>query len=347
MTSSHLKRIGIIGAGWYGLYIASVLQNDYDVTIFDKESEIFTSSSAKNQNRLHLGFHYPRNYTTRSKCKKYFDLFLNKFEKEGIIETVNNNWYVISKRSLLDYQTYYSIYSYEHYDMELIDNNHFNNIDGKIINVSEKYINPEKVKAYFESILNVKYVLGYKVTDIQNNPHNIIINDEYEFDIVFNCTYNHISDNVSDCVYEKCIELLYKRINAIPFDCLTIMDGQFNSLYTYNDIDNIYSLTDVEFTPYYISKDINEIDKPIPCDQINNIIKNMEEKISTYYPSFKTNFEYHDYIVSYKCKNVTELENAGRNINIFRANRIHNIWCGKISFVVELDEYLNNIDKDI
>ena len=37
--------------------------------IFEKGSEIFTQSSYKNQNRLHLGFHYARSYKTRKLCR--------------------------------------------------------------------------------------------------------------------------------------------------------------------------------------------------------------------------------------------------------------------------------------
>lgn len=53
--------IAIIGAGWFGCLIADeLLKRNYKVRIFERENEIFNNASGNNQNRLHLGFHYPR-----------------------------------------------------------------------------------------------------------------------------------------------------------------------------------------------------------------------------------------------------------------------------------------------
>jgi len=57
------KNIIIIGGGWYGLYSALLLQNNYNVIVVEKNSDIFDNSSNYNQNRLHLGYHYPRCFT--------------------------------------------------------------------------------------------------------------------------------------------------------------------------------------------------------------------------------------------------------------------------------------------
>ena len=54
-------KIAIIGGGWVGCHLALNLKNDHDVVIFDKNDELFSETSYKNQNRLHYGFHYSRN----------------------------------------------------------------------------------------------------------------------------------------------------------------------------------------------------------------------------------------------------------------------------------------------
>ena len=60
-----MKKIAIIGAGWFGCYIGyDLIKSGYEVKIFEKEKEIFSGASGYNQNRLHLGFHYPRSYRT-------------------------------------------------------------------------------------------------------------------------------------------------------------------------------------------------------------------------------------------------------------------------------------------
>ena len=74
--------IAIIGGGWYGCYVAEYIIDNYEninITLFDKENEIFRGSSSKNQNRLHQGFHYPRCDITQKKCNKYFLMFQSSY----------------------------------------------------------------------------------------------------------------------------------------------------------------------------------------------------------------------------------------------------------------------------
>ena len=45
-------KIAIIGAGWYGCHLALVLKEEgHDVTVFEKNSEIFRGASGYNQFR--------------------------------------------------------------------------------------------------------------------------------------------------------------------------------------------------------------------------------------------------------------------------------------------------------
>ena len=58
-------KIAIIGGGWVGCHLTYKLQNSHDVTLFEKNENLFQETSFNNQNRLHLGFHYARNSKTR------------------------------------------------------------------------------------------------------------------------------------------------------------------------------------------------------------------------------------------------------------------------------------------
>ena len=70
----------IVGAGWYGCHIASLLvKNNKEILIIDKANDFFTGSSSKNQNRLHLGFHYPRSMETIHECKYGYEQFVKKY----------------------------------------------------------------------------------------------------------------------------------------------------------------------------------------------------------------------------------------------------------------------------
>jgi L-2-hydroxyglutarate oxidase LhgO len=61
------KKIAVIGAGWFGCHIAyQLIKKNYSVKIYEERNDIFCGASGNNQNRLHLGFHYPRSLITRT-----------------------------------------------------------------------------------------------------------------------------------------------------------------------------------------------------------------------------------------------------------------------------------------
>lgn len=332
--------IAIIGGGWYGCYIAEYIIDNYkdiNITLIDKEKDIFQGSSSKNQNRLHLGFHYPRCNLTKNKCSKYFNKFLSKYKE--LTNNIDKNYYIISKTSKIKYNDYLKQYD----DYEIVSNNNFRNIEGDIINTKEMYINFIKTYSYFKNKFNkrINYMFNYNVKTIQNTKEQKVnINDEYIFDKVFNCSYNQIGNKIDDnIIFEKCITLLYKKIsNNLSFDCLTIMDGEYSSLFYYDK--DLYTLTDVKHTPLIKSNNFKEVYE-FNSYNINDIIRKFENNIMIYYPQFKDNFEYIDYYISFKCKN-NNIHDS-RDINITIDNNIINIWCGKISLIFELDTYIKKI----
>jgi len=329
-------KIGIVGTGWYGCYIAEYLLDNYkniDITMIDKNDEIFKSSSSHNQNRLHIGFHYPRCTITQSKCKKYFELFNKKYS--DILMNMNKNYYIIADNSNISFNDYIKMYD----NYELIKNNFLNNIQqNNIINTKEKYIDFLKAKEYFKKKLanKVNYIFNYHVKTIENRNNKVIINNKYLFDKVFNCTYNQVQ-TFENVIYEKCLTLLYKKVKKVPFDCLTIMDGKYSSIFYYKD--DIYSLTNVKYTPLIKSKNFNEV-KLFDKFNINDSIKNFEKEIKYFYKSFQKDFTYYSYYISYKCKEITTKDT--RDINIKINNNIFNVFSGKITLVFELDNYIKN-----
>ena len=339
------KNICIIGAGWYGCYIAEYLLehfNHLNITLIDEKNDIFEGSSSNNQNRLHLGFHYPKCSITRNKCEENFNKFINKYTDS--ILSINNNYYVISNKSIINYDNYIKLYDINDYN--IIENKLFTNIDNNIINTQEMYIDFVKIKQNFKNKFKskfqdkIKFLFNYKVNDIKNYNNEIIINNDIKFDKVFNCTYNQIQKNETyinlNIIYEKCLTLLYKKKNNIEFDCLTIMDGEFSSIYYYKD--DIYTLTNVKYTPLIKSNVFEDI-KNYNNYNLKKNIKLFEEDIINYYPEFKINFEYYNFYESFKCKNIND--NDSRDININIDENIFNVWCGKISLIFEMNKYID------
>lgn len=339
-----IKNICIIGGGWYGCYIAEYLLDKYpnlNITIIDKKDDIFTESSYKNQNRLHLGFHYTDCDKTRNKCEKYFEFFIKKYGE--LTSNIKNNYYLISNKSNCTFEEYIKLYNKEHYN--LIPNRNFKNVYNKIINTKEAYINYEGAKLYFKQKFSnrVNFIFNYEVTKIKNKNGSVVVNSKLNnkmiFNKVFNCTYNQINsdDNV---IYEKCLTLLYKNINEINFDCITIMDGNFSSLYYYNTIDNekIYTLTNVKYTPLIKTTSFEEAYN-FENYNLETNIKLFESDIMEYYPDFNKNFTYYNYFTSFKCKNICD--NNSRDVVYKIEENIFNVWSGKISLIFDMDKHID------
>jgi hypothetical protein len=354
MTDIKNKKINIIiiGTGWYGCHIASFLKNKnkYNITIIEKNSEIFNNSSYYNQNRLHLGFHYPRDYNTRTLCKSYYDIFCEKYGE--CVEHIDNNYYAISNQSIIDYTTFLHIYKHENFEFENVNNDLFDNIKGDLFLTKEDVINSTKSKQYFiEELKDVKIVFNTKISRYEKNGNKIVVydenNNEYNCDLLIDCTYNQLGISTIPYLYEMTISLLFKKTSDCKFGAFTVMDGKFISLYP-RDIENqIYTLTDVEFTPLKKSYSYNEVDEYIPsCEEIEIVKQNIISKMKTYYPDFEKYFEYDGYFLSKKTKQLSSSDSRDITIEEIEPNVI-TVNCGKIYGIFEFEKYVNNYIQKI
>jgi hypothetical protein len=336
----------IIGAGWYGCYAALLLQKLHNVTIIEKEKDIFEKSSFYNQNRLHLGYHYCRDYKTRNLCKKGFDKFISIFKREDIVQQINKNYYLISNTSTVDFQSIFSIYKYENYIFDIIKNQDFENINDNILRVNECAINSNKSKDFFTYNIICKKIFNKKVTKINyENDSNVILDDNsiISCDLIIDCTFNSLNLSSKKYIYEKTISLLYKKYSETNFDAITVIDGNFFSLYPHDISNNIYTLTDVEFTPLIKSEKLEHINNfVLELSIIDKVRSQMETKVNYYYKNFKDHFQYIGYFTSNKTKLISNSDS--RECNIEKINdKLITINCGKITGIFEVEEYFKEI----
>lgn len=336
----YMKKIIIVGTGWYGLYTALLLQDTYDVTLLDKNNDIFENSSNYNQNRLHLGYHYPRCHTTRKLCLTGYSKFINKFRE--VVDFIDNNYYVISNESNIDFETYKQIFNLPEYKHTFIKNNILKNIDGDIINTQEKIINSEKSKNYFKKNIHCKIIFNYHVTDIQQLENRVIVNNEMECDLLFDCTYNQMNLSKKEYIYENTISLLYERTNFnTEYDSLTVMDGNFFSLFPRNIEKKLYTLTHVKYTPFHASERFSDLNNNLSENDVIQIKNNMVDSAKQIIPNFNNDYIYKDYFTSYKCK--LKCNNDSRNCIIEQNKNIISVNCGKIIGIFELENYIKDI----
>ena len=77
----------IIGAGIYGLYSALFCgKKGEKILVIEKESEAFKRATYINQARVHMGYHYPRSYSTAIKSAKYFERFHKEYGFSEVTE---------------------------------------------------------------------------------------------------------------------------------------------------------------------------------------------------------------------------------------------------------------------
>ena len=92
--------VAIIGGGIFGAEIAIKAKSlGLSVKIIEQKSNILSGASANNQNRLHLGFHYPRDLNTGRQCIRGFDIFKKKYAK-SIQENFLNAYFISNEGSL-------------------------------------------------------------------------------------------------------------------------------------------------------------------------------------------------------------------------------------------------------
>ena len=73
-------RIAVIGGGIFGSVTSYFLADKgHDVTLYEKNNDILTGASFNNQNRLHLGFHYPRDIETAIQSIQGYKEFVEHF----------------------------------------------------------------------------------------------------------------------------------------------------------------------------------------------------------------------------------------------------------------------------
>ena len=70
----------ILGAGLYGLYAAQKCgAAGQRVLVLERDPAPFMRATYINQARVHMGYHYPRSYSTAIKSAHYFERFCNDY----------------------------------------------------------------------------------------------------------------------------------------------------------------------------------------------------------------------------------------------------------------------------
>ena len=232
----------ILGAGLYGLYAAQKCgAAGQRVLVLERDPAPFMRATYINQARVHMGYHYPRSYSTAIKSAHYFERFCNDYG--FCLHTEFDQVYLCDGAFLTTEYTY----------------------DAQIL------------KRWFLEQLavlpNVAVLYSHKPTAIEKvgSAWRVQAGDiTAEAPYLLNATYAGVNDVHAmlglppfGIKYEKCEIILCTVDKSLKTTGITVMDGPFFSLMPFGRT-GLHSLTSVTFTPHETSYDSVAT---FPCQQ--------------------------------------------------------------------------------
>lgn len=333
----------VVGAGWFGCMVARELQSmGLGFDMIDKQNSFFAGSSANNQNRLHLGFHYCRSFGTREECRKGYAAFMERFPE--LTEDVRS-YYLVANKSLVDFKTYTAIFDNEgtQYETKTLQDLRDDGLEldssfvngSSVIVVKERWINHEKAKARFTSKFADRMIhFDPSQLSISGDCNHVSYGTK-QYDLVFDATYGHLMRSPSS-EYEVCLTLVYRKrapVEGTPPVTLTVVDGAFYSIYLYRPGEQLYTVTHVDLTPMFSSECIRSVDEFINQTSVSDVTRrkeSIEQSVCSSILNFKEAFEYHSYFVSVKTK-YTDSGFADRSTRVDKRGRVVSVCGGKIT----------------
>ncbi|KTC66624.1 glycine oxidase ThiO [Legionella adelaidensis] len=360
-------KIGIIGAGWYGSHLALALKKEgHDVTLFERNSRIFSGISGSFGIRLHLGPHYPRSPETRKSCQRCFSRF-----KEVYPELVVPHEYAIyalgakdadNNPPRVDEQTFKAVceetsschpINMEEYGYKGLLNAF--NLDEPSMLLGEPL--RQAFTQYLEEA-GVKVVCDYTVSSLHPDGDLVTINNtsgqSQQFDKVINATsYQSLLPQDPDfpfnmeTIYQPCLGLIYrdKQAGTKPISFIA-MDGWFPCLMPLcenegdSPVDRRYILTHGKWTI------MGSYERPAAAKEVlasltdsfvdENIRAPAVSEMKRFWPDFEQRFEYVGWKgqVLAKLKTRREFRSA---VTYGNGNIIH-VVPGKVSNVFDVED---------
>lgn len=235
--------IAVIGGGAFGVMTTIRLaEGGQRVTLFERLSSVLRGSTA-NANRLHLGFHYPRDAETARQCLRGAETFRRDFG-EAVVDGVRNAYFIAREGSLTSPAEFLAHCERLDLRYRIVDPDGF---QPTVKNVALGVLTDEVV--YDAAVLRRVMIarlrrsgavirVGREVADVRRNGTGgieVSVRDEGAtcFDAVVNCSYaevNRLTARLSHPVETRQYE--YAAVPVIELDwpalaSISILDGPF------------------------------------------------------------------------------------------------------------------------
>lgn len=260
----------IIGAGLYGLYSALFCgKKGQNVVVLEQDNAPFKRATYINQARVHMGYHYPRSFSTAIKSAGYFKRFNEDYEF-CIHQKFDQIYATSAEYSWTAADEFKEFCRNANIRCEEIPvGAYFNQgtCDGAFL--TEEYTYDAMIlRDYFvqelSKLTNVTVLYNQEITAINKDDSAFEVVTEcaaYETDYVLNATYASVNQIISmagyepfDIKYELCEIILCNVNDRLKKTGLTVMDGPFFSIMPFGKT-GYHSLTTVTRTPHVTSYD--------------------------------------------------------------------------------------------
>jgi len=254
----------IIGAGIYGLYAAQYCARlGYSVLVLEYEDAPFTRASSVNQARLHMGYHYPRSYSTAITTAKYFDRFVDDY-RESIKSDFEQIYATSAKFSLTNRKQFIKFCKTTGIRCESIDPELYflpDACDGAYLATEYAFdadVIKNKMLNEISKLDNVQICYNVRIKSITKQGNEYIIETNtgsINTGFVMTTTYAAVNQlqtlaghSTFQIKYELCELALCKVSDNLKNIGLTVMDGPFFSIMPYGKTE-YHTLSSVTFTP--------------------------------------------------------------------------------------------------
>jgi hypothetical protein len=247
-TKKKLYDVAIIGAGIFGAEIAiKAKEAGLSSILLEAKNDILQGASKNNQNRLHLGFHYPRDIETGRQCIKGFNAFKDKYS-DCINDNFINAYFVSSNNSFVtseQFQNHAIALDVPFKEINLkdfplkIDNVNYG-IECEEV-VYDCSILRDLVKSHLK-LNHIEISLNHKVDNVSKNLDLYKICSSKKSPIyaksVINCSYSDINFITNQLGFEASKnQYEYTVVPIVELDIpkvgVTVMDGPFMTLLPY------------------------------------------------------------------------------------------------------------------
>jgi glycerol-3-phosphate dehydrogenase len=248
MSRSADMNIAVIGAGVFGALAAIRLaEAGRKITLFEREPDLLHGTSGI-ANRVHLGYHYPRDERTARQCMKGYERFLVEFG-EAVLERVQNAYFIARDGSLVTPEAYLAFcdsLGFQYRQLDLSRNRPpVQNVEMGIL-TNEAMFDPTVLRSLMSArlrALDVDVRVNTEVVDIESRDNGFELTSgermKARYDGVVNCCYadvNRLTERLGHLLPKRQYEYVAAPVVELDLDdlaSLTVLDGPFVSLLPY------------------------------------------------------------------------------------------------------------------